>query len=77
MPVTICKNGKWKIGSSGECIYDTKEKAMEVWKAILASGQYGKANNKQSKLREAEGGQSSKEQEQTHRKEKNYRGQGR
>jgi hypothetical protein len=65
MPVTQCKNGKWKIGS-GECQYDTKEKAMEVWKAILASGQYGKANNKQqSKLRETEGGQSSKEQEQT------------
>lgn len=40
MPVIACKNGKWKIGS-GECIYETKEKAMEVWRAILASGAYG------------------------------------
>ena len=64
MPVTLCKNGKYKIGS-GECIYDTKEKAMEVWKAILASGQYGKANNiKQSNLRETEGGKGSEEPKQ-------------
>ena len=63
MPVTQCKNGKWKIGT-GECQYDTKEKAMEVWQAILASGQYGKVNNKQSNLRETEGGKSSEEQKQ-------------
>jgi hypothetical protein len=63
MPVTLCKNGKYKIGS-GECIYDTKEKAMEVWQAILASGQYGKVNNKQSNLRETEGGKSSEEPKQ-------------
>jgi hypothetical protein len=37
---------------------------MEVWKAILASGQYGKVNNKQSNLRETEGGQSSEEPKQ-------------
>jgi len=41
MPVLKCNNGKWRIGS-GECKYDTREKAVEVWKAILASGQYGK-----------------------------------
>lgn len=40
MPVSQCKNGKWKIGS-GECQYDTKEKAIEVWQAIIASGAYG------------------------------------
>ena len=63
MPVTQCKNGKWKIGT-GECQYDTKEKAMEVWKAILASGQYGKVNNTKSQLRKTEGGQGSEEQKQ-------------
>lgn len=41
MPVKFCKNGKWKIGQ-GECIYPTKEKALEVWRAILASGNYAK-----------------------------------
>jgi len=41
MPVSKCSNGKWKIGS-GPCIYDTKEKAEKVWKAILASGKYSK-----------------------------------
>jgi len=41
MPVLKCNNGKWRIGS-GECKYDTREKAVEVWQAILASGQYGK-----------------------------------
>lgn len=40
MPVLKCSNGKWRIGS-GECRYDTKEKAIEVWQAILASGAYG------------------------------------
>ena len=63
MPVVKCSNGKYRIGS-GDCIYDTEEKAMQVWKAILASGQYGKINNKQSNLRETEGGQSSEEQKQ-------------
>ena len=41
MPVYKCNNGKWRIGS-GECKYETKEKAEEVWRAILASGNYGK-----------------------------------
>ena len=36
MPVIECSNGKWKIGS-GACIYDTKEKATEVWQAIVAN----------------------------------------
>lgn len=39
MPVIKCNNGKWRIGA-GSCIYPTKEKAMEVWTAILASGKY-------------------------------------
>lgn len=39
MPVIKCSNGKYRIGE-GKCIYDTKEKADEVWKAILASGAY-------------------------------------
>ena len=40
MPVIKCQsNGKWRIGS-GKCIYDTKEKATEVWTAILAGGKY-------------------------------------
>lgn len=39
MPVLKCSNGKYRIGS-GSCIYDTKEKANEVWRAILASGAY-------------------------------------
>lgn len=41
MPVIKCSNGKYRIGS-GFCIYDTKEKAEKVWKAILASGKYKK-----------------------------------
>ncbi len=39
MPVSKCENGKWKIGA-GACIYPTREKAIEVWTAILASGKY-------------------------------------
>jgi hypothetical protein len=39
MPVKQCTNGKWRVGT-GECIYDTKEKATEVWQAILASGKF-------------------------------------
>ena len=63
MPVYKCSNGKWRIGS-GECKYETKEKAEEVWRAILASGQYGKSKingkdieSNQDKLRKEEGGQ--------------------
>lgn len=39
MPVIKCSNGKWRIGS-GSCIYETREKAVEVWQAIISSGQY-------------------------------------
>ena len=39
MPVIKCSSGKWRIGQGG-CVYDTEEKAMKVWKAILASGAY-------------------------------------
>ena len=41
MPVVKCSNGKWRIGN-GSCVYDTKEKATEVWQAILA----GKIQNR-------------------------------
>lgn len=39
MPVELCKNGKWRVGS-GACIYDTKEKAIKVYQAILAQGKF-------------------------------------
>ena len=39
MPVTQCLNGKYKIGQ-GACVYDTKEDADKVWKALLAKGIY-------------------------------------
>jgi hypothetical protein len=47
MPVLKCNNGKYRIGD-GSCIYDTKEKADEVWRAILASGAYSADSNKVS-----------------------------
>jgi hypothetical protein len=47
MPVIKCSNGKWRIGN-GACIYETEEKATEVWKAILASGEYQADSNKVS-----------------------------
>jgi hypothetical protein len=47
MPVIKCSNGKWRIGESA-CIYETEEKATEVWKAILASGEYRADINKVS-----------------------------
>lgn len=37
MPVLKCSNGKWRVGSSA-CIYDTKEKAIKAYQAILAQG---------------------------------------
>lgn len=46
MPVLKCSNGKWRIGT-GACIYDNKEKATEVWKAILAQGKYNQDERKQ------------------------------
>lgn len=40
MPIIYCEsNGKWRIGS-GDCIYDTEEKAIEVYQAILAGGEF-------------------------------------
>lgn len=39
MPVIKCSNGKYRI-ANGDCIYDTEEKAMQVWKAILAGGKF-------------------------------------
>lgn len=36
MPVIKCSNGKWKVGT-GACIYETKEQAVKVYQAILAS----------------------------------------
>ena len=47
MPVIKCSNSKWRIGN-GACIYDTEEKAIEVWQAILASGEYRADSNKVS-----------------------------
>ena len=44
MPVVKCSNGKWRIGN-GSCVYDTKEKAVEVWQAILATGKYKTDDN--------------------------------
>jgi hypothetical protein len=69
MPVSKCEsNGKWRIGS-GECKYDTREKAIEVWQAILASGNYGKPNingkdidKSKDILRKEEGRKGSEEQ---------------
>lgn len=39
MPVYKCSNGKYRVGNS-DCIYDTKEKADSVWRALLAKGTY-------------------------------------
>jgi hypothetical protein len=43
MPIYKCaSNGKYRIGSGG-CVYDTEEKAMQVWKAILAGGKFAES----------------------------------
>ena len=39
MPIYKCSNGKYRIGTGG-CVYDTHEKAAEIWAAILAGGKY-------------------------------------
>lgn len=44
MPVIKCSNGKWRIGG-GQCIYDTEDKAIQVWQAILASGKFAESYN--------------------------------
>jgi hypothetical protein len=33
MPVSQCRNGKWRIGN-GECRYNTQEDADKAWKAM-------------------------------------------
>lgn len=47
MPVIQCNNGKWRVGT-GQCIYDTKEKATEVYVAIISKGEYAAQANKVS-----------------------------
>jgi len=47
MPVIQCSNGKWRVGI-GQCIYDTKEKATEVYVAIISKGEYAAEANKVS-----------------------------
>lgn len=47
MPVIKCANGKWRVGQ-GQCIYETKEKATEVYQAIIAQGNYSAEGNKVS-----------------------------
>jgi hypothetical protein len=44
MPIIKCSNGKWKVGQSA-CIYETREQAVKVWQAILASGKYEETYN--------------------------------
>jgi uncharacterized protein (DUF433 family) len=44
MPVIKCNNGKYRIGS-GACIYDTEEKVIEVYQAILAGGAFAESYN--------------------------------
>ena len=45
MPVTQCENGKWKVGS-GECIYTSRENAVEAYRAYLAQeGEKESENN--------------------------------
>jgi len=50
MPVTRCDNGKYKIGD-GECIYTTRENAVEAYRAYLAEEgeDESKDNNAKSK----------------------------
>jgi hypothetical protein len=47
MPVIKCSNGNYRIGN-GACIYETEKKAIEVWQAILASGEYAADSSKVS-----------------------------
>lgn len=44
MPIFKCSNGKYRIGT-GACIYDTQEKAAEVWAAIISNGKYEETYN--------------------------------
>jgi hypothetical protein len=47
MPVIKCSNGKWRVGT-GDCIYDTKEKATEVYVAIISKSEFAIERNKVS-----------------------------
>jgi len=35
MPVKKCPNGKYRLGK-GKCIYDSKQKAMNAFRAYMA-----------------------------------------
>ena len=48
MPVTQCENGKWKVGS-GECVYTTRENAVEAYRAYLAEEGENKFENNNAK----------------------------
>lgn len=48
MPVTQCENGKWKVGS-GECVYTTRENAVEAYRAYLAEEGENKSENNNAK----------------------------
>ena len=48
MPVTQCENGKWKVGS-GECIYTTRENAVEAYRAYLAQEGKDESENNNAK----------------------------
>ena len=50
MPVTLCSNSKYRIGD-GECIYTTRENAVEAYRAYLAEEGEDKSkdNNAKSK----------------------------
>ena len=39
MPVRKCSNSKWRLGN-GACVFDTKEKAIKAYQAILAQGKF-------------------------------------
>ena len=48
MPVTQCENGKWKVGS-GECVYTTRENAVEAYRAYLAQEGKDESENNNAK----------------------------
>lgn len=48
MPVTQCENGKWKVGS-GECVYTTRENAIEAYRAYLAQEGKDESENNNAK----------------------------
>ena len=48
MPVTQCENGKWKVGS-GECVYTSRENAVEAYRAYLAQEGKEESENNNAK----------------------------